>query len=292
MEYLTEIFCKLDDFYKIFEPNFTQSLIDSGKKMRCREASVSIPEVATILTLFHIVRFRHFKSFYINFLKPFFSHAFPTLPSYQRFIELSPRALPLLSAFFAEVKGSCTGVSFIDSTKLVVCHNRRIQSHRVFLDSAERGKSSTGWFYGFKLHFIINHLGEILSMKLTKGNTDDRSCVLNLASNIHGILAADKGYLGAPLTQALYLKGIRLITSIRKNMKKVTRTKFEWYVLQHRSLIETVNDQLKNLCQIEHSRHRSETGFLLNLMGGVIAYCLSPNKPKLPLKYVNAIAKV
>lgn len=292
MQYLTEIYCKIDDFYKKFEPMFAKRLITSGKKTRNRKSSVSIPEIATIVTMFHIVRFRHFKSFYLSFLKPFFKHDFPNLPSYNRFVELVPRALPLLSAFFNAVKGQCTGISFIDSTKLVVCHNRRIHDHQVFAKSAQRGKSSTGWFYGFKLHYIINHLGEILSLKLTKGNVDDRVPVLSLATNIHGILTADKGYLGAPLTQALYLKGIQFITSIRKNMKKVTRTGFEWYLLQHRALIETVNDQLKNLCQIEHSRHRSESGFLVNLMSGIIAYCLSPNKPKLPLQCVNAIAKM
>jgi hypothetical protein len=237
----------------------------------------------TITVLFHQLRFRHFKSFYLNHLKPYLYREFPNLPSYNRCIELMPRGLAGLFAFFQTLKASCTGISFIDSTKLAVCHNRRIPRHQVFKDFATRGKGSLGWFFGFKLHIVINHLGGIVDCKLTQGNVDDRKPVGDLCRSLFGVLVGDKGYLGRPLKQKLALQNIQLLIPIRQKMQRVVWTPFEKYLLQHRSLIETVNDQLKNLCQIEHTRHRSMTGFLVNLMSGLVAYCLSPNKPKLKI---------
>ncbi len=254
MDNITELFCKIDDFCKSFEPNSHKHLIAQAKSSRNRATSISLSELMTITVLFHQLRFRQFKAFYLHYLKAFLHREFPNLPSYNRCVELIPRCLMGLSAFFQTIKSTCTGVSFIDSTKLAVCHNRRIPRHQVFKDYATRGKGSLGWFFGFKLHLVIS---------------------------LYGILVGDKGYLGAPLKQNLALKNIQLLTPIRSNMKRVLWTPFEKYLLQHRSLIETVNDQLKNLCQIEHTRHRSVAGFLVNLMSGLVAYCLTPDKPKL-----------
>jgi len=283
MDNITELFCQIDDFCKTFEPNLHKQLIAQAKSTRNRATSISLSELMTIAVLFHQLRFRQFKAFYCNHLKPYLFREFPNLPSYNRCVELMPRCLMGLFAFFQTLKAPCTGISFIDSTKLAVCHNRRIPRHQVFKDIATRGKGSLGWFFGFKLHLIINHLGGIVSFKLTQGNVDDRQPVDDLCRSLFGILVGDKGYLGTPLKQKLALKNIQLLTPIRQNMKRVVWTPFEKYLLQHRSLIETVNDQLKNLCQIEHTRHRSVTGFLVNLMSGLVAYCLTPNKPKLKI---------
>ncbi|MDE2422444.1 MAG: IS982 family transposase [Gammaproteobacteria bacterium] len=283
MDNITELFCQIDDFCKTFELNLNKHLIPQVKSTRNRATSISLSELMTIAVLFHQLRFRQFKSFYNHYLKPFLYREFPSLPSYNRCVELMPRCLMGLFAFFQTVKASCTGISFIDSTKLAVCHNRRIPRHQVFKNVATRGKGSLGWFFGFKLHLIINHLGGIVSFKLTQGHVNDRQPVDDLCRSLFGILVGDKGYLGAPLKQKLALQNIQLLTPIRQNMKRVEWTPFEKYLLQRRALIETVNDQLKNLCQIEHTRHRSMTGFLVNLMSGLVAYCLNPDKPKLKI---------
>ncbi|WP_396956818.1 IS982 family transposase, partial [Nitrosomonas sp.] len=176
-------------------------------------------------------------------------------------------------------------------TSIAVCDNRRIARHRVFADSARRGKTSMGWFYGFKFHVIINSRGELIRLRLTAGNVDDRQPMPNLCQGLSGQLFADKGYLARWLTEALARQNLQLITPLRKNMAPVLRTAFEKAILRHRSLIETVFDELKNLCQIEHTRHRSFFNFLVNLMAGVVTYCLSDNKPTLNLTRVNSLAK-
>ena len=211
---------------------------------------------------------------------PFWKSAFPQLLSYNRFIEIMPRCLQALSSFFHRIKGKDTGISIIDSTKLVVCHNLRIKRHRVFKGLADRGKSSTGWFYGFKLHLVINHLGEIINLKLTSGNVHDVAVLESLTQELKGVLLGDKGYLSKAKAETLAARGLKILTPSRRNMKnKPIHTEEEKQLLCKRGLIETVNDQLKNLQQLEHSRHRSINNFMVNIMAAVVAYCLNPNKP-------------
>lgn len=159
----------------------------------------------------------------------------------------------------------------------------RAKRNKVFEGMACHGKGTMGWSFGFKLHLIIKHLGEIVSLKLTTGNEDDRKPVLDMAEAIWGKLYGDKGYISQALTGALLDKGVELIPSVRKNMKKKVLSLWDRALLKTRFIIETVNDQLKNISYIEHSRHRSIHGFMLNLIGGLIAYCLKEGKPSLNL---------
>lgn len=283
MQHITELFCKIDDFCKQFEPILHQQMIEQSPNTRKRQTNASLSELMTIIVLFHQLRYRQFKMFYTFHVKGLLQREFPNMPSYNRFIELMPRCLLGLFAFFQTIKGNCSGVSIVDSTALAVCHNRRIHQHQVFEGHAARGKTSVDWFFGFKLHLVINHLGEIIDFRLTAGNINDRQPVTDLCQHVFGILVGDKGYLGRSLKARLRQQGVELLTPVRRNMKEVNHTDFEKYLLKRRSLVETVIDELKNLCQIEHTRHRSMMGFLVNLMGGLVAYCLSPNKPKLPL---------
>ena len=179
--------------------------------------------------------------------------------------------------------GKPTGIQFVDSTKIEVCHILRAKRNKVFEGIAHHGKGTMGWSYGFKLHLIINHLGEIVALKLTKGNVDDRKPVPEMADSIFGKLYADKGYISKALSGELLDKGVELITTIKKNMKKKFISLWDRALLKKRFIIETVNDQLKNISYIEHSRHRSEHGFMLNLLGGLIAYCLKDEKPSINL---------
>ncbi len=176
-----------------------------------------------------------------------------------------------------------------------VCHNRRIHSHKVFKGIAERGKSSTGWFYGFKLHLVINDKGEILSFYLTPGNVDDRNpkVIESLAKELFGKLFGDKGYLSKKISNILFSKGIQLITKLKKNMKNKLMIMEDKIFLRKRAIIETINDHLKNICQIEHSRHRSLTNFMVNIVSGLVAYSFLPKKPSLKLdKYMVLAWKV
>lgn len=291
MDDLTELYCHIDDFYKQFKPEFEKHLIANGKK-RLRPCKISVSEIMTILILFHKLRYRQFKGFYHHHLLGMMKREFPNLPSYSRFIELIPRTLMPLCVYLKSLMGECTGISFIDATKIAVCHNKRIYRHKVFNGSAQRGKTSMGWFYGFKLHAIINHQGELLAIKLTPGNVDDRVPLKKgMANDLFGKLFGDRGYVSEPLKEWLFKESdLSFITKLRKNMKVQTLEPVDECLLNQRSLIETVFDELKNLCQIEHSRHRSATGLLANLMSGLIAYCWFPYKPT--LKNVSAFGQL
>lgn len=151
--------------------------------------------------------------------------------------------------------------------------------NKVFSDIAKKGKSTIGWFFGFKLHLIINECGELLAVKFTKGNVDDRSPVLDMVKNIFGKLYGDKGYISKELTENLFDKCVHLITGVKKNMKNKLLTLIDKILLRKRSIIEAVNDQLKNISQIEHSRHRGVYNFIVNILCGLIAYTLQPKKP-------------
>jgi hypothetical protein len=180
-------------------------------------------------------------------------------------------------------RGNATGISFIDSTPLKVCHNRRIYQHKVFSGIAARGKTSTGWFYGFKLHLVINDCGEILSFYLTAGNVDDRNMdvIGRLCRDLTGKLFGDRGYISKDLFETLYGQGLQLITRLRKNMKNVLMDMEDKIMLRKRAVIECVNDFLKNICQAEHTRHRSVANFLVNLLGALAAYSFLPSKPSI-----------
>ena len=188
-----------------------------------------------------------------------------------------------MCSYLTSKLGKPTGIQFVDSTKIEVCHIIRAKRNKVFEGIACHGKGTMGWSFGFKLHLIINHLGEIVSLKLTKGNEDDRSPVSEMADGLFGKLYGDKGYISKALTGELLEKGVELITTVRKNMKKKFISLWDRALLKKRFIIETVNDQLKNISYIEHSRHRSIHGFMLNLIGGLIAYCLKDDKPSLNL---------
>ena len=167
MDKTTELFCLIDDFCQQFEPLLEQRMLDdsSGKQRRNRPSLMSLSEMTTIVVLFHTMRGRQFKAFYRGTVCRFMTAEFPRRLSYTRFVALMPRCATVLAALFGTLKGACTGISIADSTPLAVCHNLRIQRHRVFKGIAQRGKSSTGWFYGFKLHAVINHRGELLAIK-------------------------------------------------------------------------------------------------------------------------------
>jgi hypothetical protein len=203
--------------------------------------------------------------------------------SYGRFVQLMPRVLALLCAYLFTCFGSCTGISFVDATCLAVCDNRRIHQHKVFAGLAARGKTTMGWFFGFKLHLVVNDRGELLGVCLTPGNRHDVKVLPKLVKRLFGKLFGDKGYRSQPLFEQLLQQGIHLITKLKAKMKNRLMPLADKLLLRKRAIIETINDQLKNISQIEHTRHRSPVNFLVNLVCGLIAYCHQPKKPSLHL---------
>jgi len=284
MHSLEALFCSVDDFCQVFEPLWTQQLLSDGTKHRQRQPRLSLSERMTILIAFHQSHHRNFKAYYLQTFTQHWSAAFPHLLSYQRFVEWIPSTLIPLSVYLHSCFGPCTGVSMMDATKIAVCHNRRIPRHRVFKDMAARGKTSVGWFYGFKLHVVVNDQGELLNMALTPGNTDDRVPVPNLLKNLFGKVIADRSYVSQSLFERLLSQmGIQLIVPPRKNMKNRLMPLMDKILTRKRSIMETIIDQFKNISQIEHSRHRSPVNFLVNVVCGLIAYCHQPKKPSLSI---------
>ena len=215
---LLELFCDVDDFWQRFELQWKASQLAAGKQ-RERAGQLCPSEVMTILIHFHQSHYRTFKAYYMKYVQEHLKKEFPNLVSYQRFIALIPQMMVPLLAYLQSRYGVCTGISFIDSTSLQVCHPKRIHGHRVFAADAKRGKTSMGWFYGFKLHLAVNDRGERLSCCLTPGNVDDRKPVPTMVKRRPCKLIGDRGYISAPLTELLFEQGLHLITKLRKNMK-------------------------------------------------------------------------
>mgnify|MGYP001824288029 CR=1 FL=1 len=277
---ILELFCDIDDFCQQFVPAWEHQRLADGERQRHRAGHLSLSEILTILVYFHQSSYRCFKHYYL-YQRQTLLAAFPGLVSYSRFVYWTPTALIPLCVYLMGRRGKQTGISFVDATSLVVCHNRRIHNHKVFKSLAKRGKTSTGWFYGFKLHLVINDRGELLAFQVTPANTDDRKPVPKLVKGLTGKLFGDKGYISQKLFDTLMGQGLQLVTRIRKNMKNQLIPVEDKILLRKRALIETVNDQLKNISQIEHTRHRSVANFMVNLLCGLIAYTWQPKKPSL-----------
>lgn len=283
----TELFVDVDDFWKAFKNEFDHHMLADGLRRRRRDSQLSISESMTILIAFQTSNYRTFKHFYSHLLGHH-HRDFPGLVSYRRFVKLIPQTtMPLFAYLMKRCLGKVTGISFIDSTAIKVCHNKRIYRHRVFQGLAQIGKGTMGWFYGFKLHLVINEHGDLLAFAFTPGNIDDRKPVESMTQRLWGKLFGDKGYISQKLFDRLYERGIQLITNIRNNMKNKLMAIEDKILLRKRSLIETVNDQLKNVCQIEHTRHRSPANFLVHLIAGLIAYSKQPKRPSINFNVTN-----
>lgn len=281
---ILDLYCSVDTFWQQFAPWWEREQLAAGQRRRRRATRLSPSELMTILILFHQSGYRTFKGFYTQYVQVQLRAEFPGLVSYTRCVDLMPRVLLPLAVYLQTQLGTCTGISFIDSTALSVCHNARIAQHRVFRVDARRGKTAIGWFYGFKLHLVVNDRGELLAFCLTPGNIDDRRPVPRLVRRLFGKLFGDRGYISQALAQHLFVEqGVLLVTKVRKNMRERLLAYSDKLLLRKRAIIESINDQLKNIAQIEHTRHRSPYNFLVHLLAGLAAYCHQPKKPSLHL---------
>ena len=288
-ELLIGIYCEIDDFCKVFEEYWRKHLITDGREIMPK-CAMNLSEIMTIVVFFHLSGQRNFKGCYNTLICGYLKHCFPKRLSYNRFVEVMQSAIvPLTVYMMANKVGKCSGISFIDSTSICVCGNKRISRHKVFDDLAKMGKTTMGWFYGFKLHLVINDEGEILSFCITPGNVDDRDVktITHLTKELFGRLFGDRGYISQKLWDKLWDNNIHLITGVKKNMKNRLMTMTNKILLRKRAIIETVNDFLKNICHIEHTRHRSVRNFAVNLISGLVAYSFLPKKPSLSLHFTT-----
>jgi len=291
---LTTIFCDIDDFCKHYEKFVSSKRLKNKSTLKKggRPRNLSLSEVLTICIYFHFSGYHTFKRYYKDHVCIVLKSLFGILVSYNRFVELMREAAePML--FFAATRNSknISGIAFIDSTKLPVCSNLRIYSHKVFKGIAARGKSSTGWFYGFKLHIVINHVGEILSFWVTPGNVDDRNAnvIKRVTKNLWGLLFGDRGYISKPLFEKLYKNGLKLVTKIKKNMENKLMNIYEKLLLKKRNIIESTNNILKNSMMVDHTRHRSIHNFCTNLFSAIAGYSYRQNKPAISKSFLTQL---
>jgi hypothetical protein len=283
---LIEIFILCDDLMKAIDQHMaSQSLEEPEGSGREYPRKMSDSERLAIVIFYHLSGVKCFKWYYNHIICGALSDCFPQAWSYSTFVEKKGELnLYLYLLMVMQQRAHLdTEAYYVDSTPLVVCHNKRIKRHKVFSRLARRGKTSVGWFYGFKLHLIINQLGQIVFTRLTQGNVTDNNQIIlqEMADAINGFIYADKGYITAMLDQ-LKEKGFHLISKVRNNMKPKPMTAHQKYYLRKRGLIECVIHFLKFICNIEHSRHRSPVNFMVNLLAGLCAYQFIEPKPSIP----------
>ena len=174
--------------------------------------------------------------------------------------------------------GKRTGIYYIDSTCLPTCHLKRSRRHKTFEEIAEYGRTSVGWFFGLKLHIVINQRGELMAFKLTRGNSSDLKSAEDLLKTLQGLAFGDKGYIGKTVFDRLLKKGLKLITRTRKNMKSKPLSSLEKQLLNQRGIIETVIGHFKHRYQVWHTRHRSILNAVTHLLAAIGAYVIEPLK--------------
>lgn len=264
---ITQLFCFVDDFCNAVDNWLKEKSIPGPiKKTHTRIPELRVSEITTIILLYHQSPCKNFKYFYNSYLQ-LYKEDFPNLLSYNRFIELKKRVLIYLVVLLEWycIRARMTGISYVDSTPISVCHIKRMKRNKVLSSIAALGKTTKGWFYGLKLHLVINEGGEIQGIKVTKGNTNDRVPVPQITKLLSGLLFGDKGYIKQELFQELYDRGLKLVTGIKKGMKNRVVPMFEKILLRKRSIIETVFDMLKCKFELEHTRHRSVWNVLVHI---------------------------
>ncbi len=272
----TAIYCFVDDFIKNYDQN--SLAINSSKTKTGPKVSLSLSEVATILIGFHQSSTDCFKNYYLKIISSYHRDDFH-LVSYEHFTKLIGSSLPLLTLLFNSLFEKCDGISFVDSTSIAVCKNYRIYSHKVFKGFAARSKTTKGWFYGLKLHLVINYEGSIVKASFSSGNKDDRKHFCSMTKGIFGKVFGDRGYISKKVFNDLWDENIQLITGIKRGMKNILLSMTDKLLLLKRMLIETVIGRIKLLDKFEHSRHRSPINALSHMVASLINYQLLPNKP-------------
>lgn len=283
-----EIFCIIDEFNKNLNAELTKNLQlpshdGKGKHYRNRKSRLSESEIMTILVCYNFGTYRNFKEYYLNCIRGQLRQEFPDAVSYNRFVEFMPRVFFKMIMFMKLYAfGKCSGISFVDSTMIPVCHNVRRYFNKEFKGLAKNGKGTMGWCHGFKLHLLCNDRGEIITFCLTGANVDDRNDRVwsVFAKVLYGKVFADRGYIKKELFEHLFDQGITSRTRTESQNEEQTHAHVGQNPAQKRYIIECINELLKNKANLVHSRHRSIHNFMMNLCSALTAYCFFDNKPE------------
>lgn len=281
---LIQIFCDSDDFFKKYEQFVAGICIDKISPKAQRKPALAVSEIMTILIAYHLTGMKCFQYYYVHVVQKHLQSYFPGLVSYNRFIELIPRSLlPLWLFVNTSRTGQETGFYYGDSKKMPVCDNLRIKRNKVFKDVAGRGKSSTGWFYGLKLFLIINQFGQVMRCILSPANIADNNITMmrRMFNKLKGFVFADKGFISQQAFEEFYQQGLKIVTTIKRNMKNKLMITTEKLALKKRNLIECVNDLLMTICDIDHTRHRSPLNAISHALAGVTAYSYLDKLPSI-----------
>jgi hypothetical protein len=280
---LVERFCEFDDFCQFIRTEWAAYLVADGHRLKRQpgpRSGLCDSEIMMLLVLYHSSRFKNFKMFYNDIVLDLLRAYFPGAPCYERFITLTKGVWALLALFLASRMGHKGSIYYIDSTPLAVCHNRRIAKHRVFAGLAARGKTSMGWFFGFKLHLVFNHQRQIVALKLTKGNVSDTTPVPGLTKDLVGKLFGDKGYIGKKLAEELLRRGLALMTHVRRNMKALPISLRDKALLNGRNIAETIIGHIKEFSSLRLPKHRSVFNAFTHITAAITAYQIDPLLPK------------
>jgi hypothetical protein len=275
---LVEQFCVFDDFVSAVHAQIAGRLLSNGESERRRgpPAGLVDSEIMTILIMYHESRFKNFKIFYNVMILKLFRTCFPYAPCYERFLTLTKSVLPLLTLFLAGMQSTKTGVYYVDSTPLPVCHNKRISKHRVFQGLAARGRTSVGWFFGFKAHFIFNDLRQVVAVKITPGNVNDTVPLPELSNNLSGKIFGDKGYVSKKVAKILSERGLFLLTRPKKNMTPLPISIHDEILLKGRSIAETIIGHIKEFSSLRLPKHRSVPNAFTHIIAAIVAYQFQP----------------
>lgn len=253
-----------------------------AKNRPTRVSQLNGSEVCTILVAYHHSGYKCFEYYYRNSILIRYKSCFPEAPSYECFLSYIEKATSMIYLWllYSVSQSKKTGLYFIDSKKLPVCHLRREKSHKVFKGIARKGKSSTGWFFGLKIHLIINNLGEIVAFDLTTGNVADNNqkLLLKLLNGLNGYCVGDKGYF-TKLFDTFYENGLHLITKPKKKMKPLPTKNLNNMLINKRGIVESTFDILMTVCDIEHTRHRKPINAATHILAALIAYQFLEKKP-------------
>ena len=281
---LIQIFCDCDDFYKKYEQFIADKPIGIKKSNAHRKPSLAVSEVMTILIVYHLTGMKCFQYYYTELVRKHFQSYFPGIVSYTRFIELIPRCmLPLWLFVNTNRTGKETGFYYGDSKKMPVCDNLRINRNKVFKGIAGRSKSSTGWFYGLKLFLVINQYGQIMRCIFSPADIADNNIDMmrKMFNKLQGYIFADKGFISKQAFEEFYQKGLKIVTTVKRNMKNKFMIMAERPALMKRGVIESVNDLLMTICDIDHTRHRSPINAVVHGLAGVTAYTYLDKLPSI-----------
>jgi len=280
---LDDLFCDVDDFCRRFLPDWHRQQLQHGERKRVRGCRLALSEIMTILIPFHPSHYRDFKAYYLLYVCRHLAGAFPDRLRYNRLVALIPPALIPRCGSLQTRNGPATGIALLDATSLLVCHNRRIPSPKVFQQLARRGQTAVGWFSGFQLHLVVHDRGDLLAFPLPPGKVDARKPVPRLVKGLTAKLFGERGYLSPKRFETLWEQDLPLITPLRKTRRNKLLPLADNLLLRKRALIETIHDQLKTISQIEPTRHRSVINWMVNLLAGLVASTPQPKKPSLDL---------